>query len=130
MKLKLLVLLILLSCYSLMTQAQLADIYDEKQTEVSNVAATISNLGIIGNGFSGSFNLENFSSFEFPVNSGVEHIFDGGLWVGGIVNGQTAVSTGAIDDASGFSSGKRGFEFTSKTPLTERSILFDSPFFS
>ena len=130
MKLKLLILLILLSCSSLRMHAQLADIFDEKQTEVSNVAATISNLGIIGNSFRGSFNLENFSSCEFPVNSGIEHIFDGGLWVGGVVNGQTAVSTGAIDDASGFSSGKRGFEFTSKTPLTERSILFDSPFFS
>ncbi|MEM9935486.1 MAG: hypothetical protein AAF824_17810 [Bacteroidota bacterium] len=130
MKLKLSSLLIFLVFYGPLLYPQLADINDEKLTTAGNIGATISNLGLIGNGFSGSFNLLGFPSCEFPVNSGIEHIFDGGLWIGGVVNGQIAVSTGAIDDASGFSTGKRGFEFTSKVPLTERSSLFDSPFFS
>lgn len=109
--------------------SQQADVYDEKVTSASNIAATVSNLGILGNSFSGSFNVEGFPSCEYPANSGIEHTFDGGLWVGGLVNGQVAVSTGAVDDASGYATGKSGFEFTSKTPLTERSSLFDSPFY-
>ncbi len=109
--------------------AQGPDIYDEKVTSAGNIAATVSNLGIIGNSFSGSFNVQGFPSVEYPANSGIEHVFDGGLWVGGLVNGQIAVSTGAVDDASGYATGKAGFEFTSKTSLRERSSLFDSPFY-
>ncbi|MDW3649772.1 MAG: hypothetical protein R8P61_22060 [Bacteroidia bacterium] len=110
--------------------AQEPDVFEEKVTSAANIATTINNLGIIGNSFSGSFNVEGFPSCEFPANSGIEHVFDGGLWIGGIVNGQVAVSSGAIDDATGFSTGKRGFEFSSKSPLRERSTLFDSPFFT
>ncbi|MEL6253204.1 MAG: hypothetical protein AAFR87_14430 [Bacteroidota bacterium] len=110
--------------------AQEADVFEEKVTSAANIATTINNLGIIGNSFSGSFNVEGFPSCEFPANSGIEHVFDGGLWIGGIVNGQVAVSSGAVDDVSGFSTGKRGFEFSSKSPLSERSTLFDSPFFT
>ncbi|MDP5170992.1 MAG: hypothetical protein NWR72_12160 [Bacteroidia bacterium] len=109
--------------------AQGIDVYDEKVTSAGNIAATVSNLGILGNSFSGSFNVQGFPSCEYPANSGIEHIFDGGLWIGGLVNGQVAVSTGAVDDASGYATGKAGFEFTSKTPLREQSSLFDSPFF-
>ena len=39
------------------------------------------------------------------------------------------VTTGAIDDPAGYSSGKAGFEYTSNEGLTERSSLFDSPFY-
>ncbi len=118
---------ILSMCQGLLGQAP--DVYDEKVTSAGNIAATVSNLGIIGNSFSGSFNVQGFPSCEYPANSGIEHVFDGGLWIGGIVNGQVAVSTGAVDDASGYATGKAGFEFTSKTPLRERSSLFDSPFY-
>ena len=110
--------------------AQAPDVFDEKVTTAANIGATITNLGMIGNAFSGSFNVQGFPSLEYPVGSGVEHVFDGGLWIGGIKNGQVSVSTGAVDDPSGYSTGKRGFEFTSKSPLRERSSLFDSPFFS
>ena len=109
---------------------QQPDVFNEKVTSAGNVATTVTNLGIIGNSFSGSFNVDGFPSCEYPANSGIEHIFDGGLWVGGLVGGEVAVSSGAIDDASGYATGKRGFEFTSKTPLRERSTLFDNPFFT
>lgn len=111
-------------------RGQLADVFDEKITTAGNIGGTVTNLGLIGNSFSGSFNVEGNPSFEYPVNSGIEHLFNGGLWVGGLINGQVAVSTGANDDASGYSPGKANFEFTSKTPLRERSTLFDSPFFT
>ena len=109
--------------------AQLPDTYNEQQTSAGNISGTITNLGTIGNAFSGSFNVEGRPSFEYPAGSGVEHIFDGGLWVGGLVDGEIGVSTGAVDDASGYATGKQGFEFTSKNPLAERSSLFDSPFY-
>ncbi|TAE61270.1 MAG: hypothetical protein EAZ89_00725 [Bacteroidetes bacterium] len=105
------------------------DIYDEKVTSAGNIAATVSNLGIYGNSFSGSFNVLGYPSCEYPVNSGIEHVFEGGLWVGGRVNGQIAVSTAAVDDASGYSTGKSGFEFTSKQALSEKSSLFDNPYY-
>lgn len=110
--------------------AQTNDVFDERVTSAGQVAATISNLGNIGNSFSGSFNVEGFPSCEYPVGSGIEHVFDGGLWVGGLVDGQVAVTTGAVDDATGYATGKAGFEYTSGTPFTVRSTLFDDPNFS
>jgi len=107
--------------------AQDPDIYDEKVTSAGNVSATISNLGIIGNSFSGSYNIEGFPSCEFPVGSGIEHLFEGGLWIGGFLDGEVAVTTGAIDDPSGYSTGKAGFEYTSKEPLGEMSSLLNEP---
>jgi hypothetical protein len=123
-------LLTLINCLLLSTLFAQADLYDEKVTSASNVAATISNLGLIGNSFSGSFNVEGNPSCEYPAGSGIEHIFDGGIWIGGVINGQIAVSTAAVDAAGGYSTGGTGFEVTSKTPLQERSSLFNSPFFN
>lgn len=106
--------------------------YEEKVTSVSNIGLTVSNLGIIGNSFSGSFTLEGHPSCEFPVGSGVEHLFDGGLWVGSKINGGTvAVSTGAADASGGYSTGRKDFEFSSNvgSVLDEKSSLFDSPYY-
>ncbi|MEO0581203.1 MAG: hypothetical protein AAF135_03175 [Bacteroidota bacterium] len=114
---------------SLYLHAQQTDVYDEKVTSAGQIAATVSNLGIIGNAFSGSFNVEGFPSCEFPVGSNVEHLFQGGLWIGGLVNGQVAVTTGAVDDPTGYSTGKGGFEYTSAEPLTTISSLIDNPNF-
>lgn len=122
--------LLLCCCTVSLLKAQSPDVYEEKVTSAGNVAATISNLGIIGNSFSGSFNVLGYPSCEYPAGSGVEHVFEGGLWVGGVVNGQVAVSTAAVDDATGYSPGKGGFEFSSKNGLREASSLFDSPFYS
>lgn len=107
--------------------------FEEKVTSAGNIGMTINNLGMIGNSFSGSFSIEGFPSCEYPVNSGIEHLFDGGLWVGGLINGNTvAVTSGAIDASRGYSSGLSGFEFSAPvgSGLNERSSLFDSPFYS
>lgn len=106
--------------------------YDEKVTSASNIGLTVSNLGLTGNAFKGNFNILKSPSCEFPRNSGIEHLFEGGLWIGAVVNGQVLVSTGAIDDASGYSTGKAGFEFTAApgSVLKTRSSLTDNPDFS
>jgi hypothetical protein len=90
---------------------------------------TINNLGMIGNSFRGSYNVQGFSSCEYPANSNVEHLFTGGLWIGAKVNGgEIVVSTGAQDDPSGYATGKANFEFSAPigSGLEERSSLLDS----
>jgi len=93
---------------------------------------TVNNLGMIGNAFSGSFSVEGFPSCEYPRNSGVEHLFQGGLWIGAIKEGRPLVTTGALDDPSGYSTGKSGFEFTASagSGLESRSSLIDDPEYS
>lgn len=106
--------------------------FDEKYTTASNIGLTVTNFGIIGNSFGGSFDLEGFPSCEYPRGSGIEHLFDGGLWVGAKINGSlTAVTSGAIDAASGYTTGARGFEFSAPigSTLEERSSFFNSPYF-
>ncbi|HHG86262.1 MAG TPA: hypothetical protein ENJ82_16045, partial [Bacteroidetes bacterium] len=114
------------------TNLAYAQSFDEKYTTASNVGLTVSNLGIIGNAFNGSFDLEGFPSCKYPKDSDIEHIFDGGLWVGAKINGVTdAVTTGALDASSGYSTGRAGFEFSAPvgSQLLEKSSLFDSPVF-
>jgi hypothetical protein len=38
---------------------------------------------------------------EYPTNSGIEHLFEGGIWIGALVNGQVAVSTASLDAPEG-----------------------------
>ena len=103
--------------------------YSEKVTNAANVEMTINNLGMVGNAFKGSYSVLGYSSCEYPQNSGVEHLFEGGLWMGAKSNGGSIiVSTGAIDDASGYTTGKAGFEYSAAigSELTERSTLLDN----
>ncbi|MBL7073953.1 hypothetical protein ISS37_01775, partial [candidate division KSB1 bacterium] len=72
-------------------------------------------------------------SCEYPIGSGVEHLFDGGLWIGGKRGGTTLVTTGAVDVPSLASAEENGFEFTTSDDLfdviEERSSIVYSPFF-
>ena len=103
---------------------------DQKATNVGRLGLTVTSMGVLGNSFRGPFVTENEPSCEYPIGSGVEHLFDGGLWVGAIVNGQRLVSTAAERSASGYSPGFSGYEFTSTVPLVERSTKEDAKFFS
>lgn len=106
--------------------------FEEKLTTAGNIAVTINNLGMVGNAFRGSYNVLGYPSCEFPKKSGIEHLFQGGLWIGGLINNsQVAVTTGAVDDASGYSTGKSGFEFSAPvgSTLRERSSLIDNPLY-
>ncbi len=105
--------------------------FDEQVTKVSDVRLNVTNIGTFGNAFRGYRDGSGNQSCEYPAGSGVEHLFESGFWFGGIVNGQTLVSTSAYDAPQGYSTGKAGFEFTNVSgPLKQRSSYFDSPFFS
>ena len=59
-------------------------ILDDRITNQANIGMTINNLGLIGNAFRGSFTQKDYPSCEYPVGSNIEHMFQGGLWVGAI----------------------------------------------
>ncbi|HMN26094.1 MAG TPA: hypothetical protein PKE38_16430, partial [Ignavibacteriaceae bacterium] len=70
---------------------------NSKFTNVGNIALTLTNFGMYGNGFS---LWPNQPSCEYPIGSGIEHLFGGGLWVGGIIRGgnnEPFVTTASID---------------------------------
>jgi hypothetical protein len=105
--------------------------FSEQVTKASDVRLNVTNIGTFGNAFRGYRDGSGNQSCEYPVGSGVEHLFEAGFWFGGLVNGQTLVSTSAYDAPQGYATGKAGFEFTNVSgPLKQRSSFFDSPFFS
>ncbi|RMD94238.1 MAG: hypothetical protein D6814_14745, partial [Calditrichaeota bacterium] len=69
---------------------------DTKYTNIGNILLTITNFGTLGHGFT----IAGQPSCEYPKGSGIEHLFDGGLWVGGIKAGEKLVSTAAVDASS------------------------------
>ena len=121
----------LLSLFLVIAGSVFAQSFDERNTTISNVAVNVTNIGTFGNAFRGYRDGSGTKSCEYPVQSGIEHLFESGIWFGGIVNGQTLVSTSAYDAPSGYATGRAGFEFTNKSgDLQYRSSFFDSPFFT
>jgi hypothetical protein len=109
---------------------------NSKYTNIGNIGITVTNFGTYGHGF---VLWPEQPSCEYPLGSGIEHLFDGGLWVGGFIANDSLgsnragpfVTTGAVDVASVATRGG-GFEFTNDAGsfVKERSSLFDSRVFS
>ena len=105
---------------------------DDDETKFSNTGSirlTISNFGTLGHGFN---RWPQQPNCEYPAGSAIEHIFEGGLWVGGFKNKQGPfVSTGAVD-VSSVRDVAAGFEFTNApgAKMTDRSSLADAKFYS
>ncbi len=99
-------------------------------TDVGNTGLAVTNAGTLGrpavrNDPSG------LPSFEYPLNSGIEHLFEAGLWVGARrADGVISVRTGAVTSTGGYSPGAPGFEFAQEATFQRRSSLQTSPFFS
>lgn len=109
---------------------------NSKYTNVGDIGLTVTNFGSYGHGFS---LWPEQPSCEYPLGSGIENIFDGGLWIGGFIaddsNGANRTGpfvTTAVVDAASVSSRGGGFEFTNTagSRVVERSALTESPFFS
>jgi hypothetical protein len=82
---------------------------DERHTiNVGNISLVATNYGTVGLGFAE----RGRHSCEYPEGSHIEHIYLGGLWVGGIRNNEIRVTTGAIDVSRKPSGPAEGFEFT------------------
>lgn len=116
---------------SLCLHVSAQQVFDRKEVTVGNIGLSITNVGTIGNPQTVS-RRSGPPSFQFPQNSGQEHLFEGGIWIGGFYGGgQLQVSTSAVTSPGGFSTGARGFEFTNDgTPILERSSLTTSDLYS
>ncbi len=103
-----------------------------KFTTAGSIGLTVSNYGTFGDGFAVQTPTDQ-PSCEYPKGSGIEHIFVGGLWVGGKRdNGTIQVTTGARD-INALRDVAAGFEFTNSDDpfdvVLERSSILDNPFF-
>ncbi len=104
--------------------------FEEAVVDIGNVGLTITNAGFIGRPAVRN-NPIGAPSFEYPLNSGVEHLFDAGLWIGvQRANGSVTVRTGAATSSSGYAPGREGYEFTQLTPIFSRSTLPTSSAFT
>ncbi len=103
--------------------------FDQKATDVGNIGFSVSNVGTVGRPQVVN-NPQGMPSMEYPIGSGVNHLFEGGLWIGAKVNGQTRVSTVGDDAPTGYRAGLDGFEFTATGSIQQRSTLASSEFFS
>ena len=103
--------------------------FEEFQTTRANVRLSATNVGTFGNAFRGYRDGSGTPSMEYPAGSGIEHLFEGGLWFGGLDNGIVRVSTSAYDAPQGYAPGRGGFEFnaTQGANVVEKSSLRSSP---
>lgn len=105
---------------------------DSRFTNTGSIGLTVTNFGTIGDGFAIQSPTDQ-PSCEYPLGSGIEHLFAGGLWVGGKRDdGTIFVTTGARDIPS-LRDVAAGFEFTNSADpndvVLERSSIIDNPFF-
>jgi hypothetical protein len=128
-----------------------AQVLEDRVTSEAALGMTMNNLGLIGNAFRGSYTQKNYPSCEYPAGSSIEHLFQGGIWVGAykasrrktrnpdttpgapdsiLVRSRVGpyVSTACFDSPTGYSAGSTNFEFTAvSSGITERSSLPQSP---
>jgi len=117
--------LFLLLCY--LGEAQVPA--QSRFTNVGRMGLTVNNFGTFGRPTVRS-NTQGPPSLAFPRGSGIEHLFEAGIWIGAIVDGQVRVSTSSVDASAGYSTGGQGFEFTQLSSIKERSKLTSSSNYS
>lgn len=122
---------ILLFLCVISVQLSAQQLFERREATVGNVGLSITNVGTIGNPQTIS-RKSGPPSFQFPLNSGQEHLFESGIWLGSFYGGgQLLVSTSAVTSSGGFTTGASGFEFTNDgTPIIERSSLRTSELYS
>ena len=106
---------------------------DRKYTSVGSIGLTVTNFGTVG---TRNAYWPVQPSCEYPRGSRIEHIWQGGLWVGAVLktrdstdsrNGLILVSTGATDRASSASSAGADYEYNAEPSdsIRELSALAD-----
>jgi hypothetical protein len=97
-------------------------------TDIGNIGLTVTNFSNFGNGFSDP----DQPSCEYPLGSGIEHMYRGGLWVGAqLPDGTIRVTTGALD-AGSVDQGEEGFEFAAELSdsIAQYSSITTSRYYS
>lgn len=84
--------------------------FERVETSTGQIGLSITNYGTLGKPDVRN-NPQSGSSMRYPISSGMEHLFEAGIWIG-IPTGGGQVSTSAITNSSGYARGKAGFEFT------------------
>ncbi|MDZ7821828.1 MAG: hypothetical protein U5N26_08480 [Candidatus Marinimicrobia bacterium] len=99
-------------------------------TSVGQLGLTVTNFGLLGEGYNNPDQPScMYKQYPDNIREQVEHMSYGGLWVGGIVNGEKRVSTAVVDGV--FDYGSEGFEFTDNgDSVSERSSIPTSPVYS
>ena len=114
----------------LLASAPAAQPFERIATDVGNTGLSVTNAGTLGRPGVRT-DPGGLPSFEYPLNSGIEHLFEAGLWVGGRrADGVVSVRTGAVTSGGGYTPGGFGFEFAQEAVFQQRSSLPTSPFFS
>ena len=104
--------------------------FEEAVVNVGNVGLTVTNSGFIGRA-SVRNNPTGPPSFEYPLDSGVEHLFESGLWVGAVrSDGLVTVRSGAVVTSAGYQPGTAGYELAQASQITEFSSLIESDAYS
>ena len=106
--------------------AQFADDVFDKYTSVGQLGMTVTNFGVLGNGWI-KINGEILPSCQYKQytevsREQVEHFSYAGLWIGGIVNDSIRVSTAIIDGALDVES-DAGFEFIPTSNINIKSSI-------
>ena len=104
--------------------------FERLETDAGILGLAITNYGTLGKPDVRN-NPEGGSSMRFPLGTGTEHLFEGGIWIGAQYNNsELRVSTASVTTSGGYSRGAAGFEFTADLPLTRRSTNPNDEFFS
>ncbi len=104
--------------------------FERIDTDAGTISLAITNFGILGKPTVRN-NPEGGASMRFPNDTGTEHLFEAGLWLGANYDDRgIRVSTASITTSGGYSRGAPGFEFTGDFPITRRSTNPNDEFFS
>jgi hypothetical protein len=106
-------------------------VFDRKVTSIGNTGLSITNVGVVGKPDVRA-NPAGDPSFEYPLNSGTEHLFEAGIWIGAFYGGgELRVSTSAVTNSAGYATGQSGYEFTNDgTVIVERTRFPESNLYS
>lgn len=96
-------------------------LFEREATDVNQLGLSITNVGIFGKADVRN-NPDSGPSMRFPINSGTEHLFEAGLWIGAQVEGGLRFSTASVTNPSGYSRGQSGYEFT-----PDGTLRFEGP---
>ncbi len=104
--------------------------FEREETSAGILGLSITNFGTLGKPDVRN-NPEGGFSMRYPTDTGTEHLFEAGIWIGAQYNNAALrVSTASITTSGGYSRGASGFEFTADAELARRSNNPNDEFFS